>query len=478
MVLPQKGIHYKVYIAECLKSLADETNIEVFYLDLSHLHPNFWNKQWENLIRNIVYKRLLEKSISGFCRKSKIQKLKLPQKTLSEKVQVEFGERELQEFLRESLESTHSFMTGGDSNLEKWIPRDLLELEVFLFKLAYQAVKFLNIEYNFDRVITVNGRHLIDSAVRLAATTEKLAVNLLETGSGRTHGWHLFSTSPHNYEEDVVRIEREWVESGQSERQALLGLNDRLLGDRGDGLPWNPKLNAEETKRFLISLDKEEFIVFFPSTLYELVPGRNFKIADSFNGSQTTAFRALANVARRQQKKLIVRGHPSGGRVNLEAVEDKIWSEECKKTGAVYIPSGSGIDSLSLMYKSSVNVVYQSWVGAESIALGQPTLVLANNNILTHFLPTAGAFSDKELWNKLQNPPKLDPRDTFPLFRAWGFGGQSFSAFKSSSSGQFYTLSGKAVEELRAPFKLLRNLTGISLYKQKVGAQNIVWTNA
>jgi len=83
VVSPQKGTHFKAYIAEYLQALADTGYCRILFLDLSHFHPDYWGKPVRNRVRALVYRNLLEDTISKICNQNSIKILKKLDKKLT-----------------------------------------------------------------------------------------------------------------------------------------------------------------------------------------------------------------------------------------------------------------------------------------------------------------------------------------------------------------------------------------------------------
>ena len=139
----------------------------------------------------------------------------------------------------------------------------------------------------------------------------------------------------------------------------------------------------------------------------------------------------------------------------MYATEDEEWAEFCDKNKITHFSSISKVDSYKLMKTSSINVVYGSTAGIDSIILGANTLVLGDID-WAYLVPELCAFNEQSIRNRFSSFERIvDVKKIYPYAYFMECGGIQMSEVEYSSDGTLY-FEG---QEIGAPrFKSLQKI--------------------
>jgi hypothetical protein len=191
-------------------------------------------------------------------------------------------------------------------------------------------------------------------------------------------------------------------------------------------------------------------VTIFVGSGFEMTPtSEKGKRSQLGSQHQKEIFQLFCQIAGEFGFFVVLRGHPSTpGLEEMYAAEDLEWSRFCDDVGVMHLPSTSRLDSYKLMKQSSLNVVYASTVGIDSILLGANTLVLANTD-WAHLVPDICAFDEESIRNRFHDFEKIVPVErVYPYAYYIECGGVKLPGVEIHPDGRIH-LAGKEIGEPR-----------------------------
>ena len=341
------------------------------------------------------------------------------------------------------MASKYSNTTGRrDTRLEE-IDNKVVEIERYFFNSTVDLVSHLQNQLHFNEIITVNGRYIVDGAVVQACRESQVKCSLIESASSSAGKYAVYRISPHDIP-SVQEMHKElWDGAGPGRDQvAERGLQKKLSGQDSPG--FNYRANFTEKFNTDQELSGVKTAVFFPSSDREFAIFPEFIFQESFGGSQSEAFLAFSRIAKANGYRVIVRVHPVNSKAPKELqdrfaeIEDGIWGELCKMSGAEIIGSRSPISSYDLIDKANLCATYASSISIECILAVKPTLILGESEI-SYCVPEICAFNELELASKFNKQiPVIDRAALYPYAFWLESAGKKLQLFEFISDHEVY----------------------------------------
>ena len=453
VVIPDWGLAWNIFSIEHAARVASRYE-NVYLLDFSMLNPKVSGSRLSGLRDLLFRKNSIQKAIAEICSREGI-KLITPASSDS------YSSHVVEDLLFNNtfklvMASKYFWITGNGQTTINQIDSKLVAKELEYFKYAYTATSGLILELGIDKVTTVNGRFLIDGAVKLAADNLGKETSLLESGFGKIHTYEEFEVSPH----DIFnrrKIISSWWQNGSNDKYQVAeeGFREKYAGTIGDGISWQDKFEIEYSPP---PESTKKIAVFFPSAQLEKPIFEDIGISKTFSGDQVVAFRAFCHSARSKGFHVVVRVHPRGHYPKSVAdSENRFWSEVCLAVGAEIVQAESPISSYNLIEKSDLCVVYSSSIAIEVIAQSKPLLVLGETEYsqlidenCCHSISRLSEMLDQEI-------PIIERSRVYPWLYYFMKGGYQFKYFTVDNFGR-YTFKNKQVNERTLVSKILRKM--------------------
>ena len=450
IVIPDWGLAWYIYCLEHAVELS-KSGKEVSILDLSNLNPTIFRRHFWKFALSLAQKNRLS-DIKQIL--SKIYNIKLIVTTLPRLINSpNWMTKERNEIFLAAMASKYFNLTGRrDTQLEE-IDKKVVEIERYFFNSTIRLIIFLQNQLNFNEITTVNGRYVVDGAVVQACKESQMKCILIESASSNAGKYAVYKISPQDIP-SVQEMHKELWEGAGSEREEIAekGLQKKLSGNDSPGFNYR----ANFTEKF--SQDQElvtaKIAVFFPSSDREFAIFPEFIYQESFGGSQSEAFLAFSRVAKANGYQVIVRVHPVNSKAPKELqerfadIEDGIWGELCRTSGAEIIESRSRISSYDLIDKANLCATYASSISIECILSRKPTLILGESEI-SSCVPEICAFNEIELLSKFNEQiPLIDRVALYPYAYWLESGGKKLELFEFVSDHEVY-FETKLVNEYR-----------------------------
>jgi hypothetical protein len=232
-------------------------------------------------------------------------------------------------------------------------------------------------ETNPDLVLTTNDRLVSASAALTIAGELGIPSRVIYWGSSVDRLQDYFA-SLYDSDEWQDQVKVNWQRNFPAQRDVDLLHNEIQNLRKGPSADSKTYLSLQEPgKSFPM---RPQTAVFYAQSEHEHSPNfishdkRRFK-------TQYEAFSALQTVTKDCGWDLVLKYHPLKNNADLEQKVSKPgldWEETPKLEHVIEIASDSDIDTYSLIEDSTLNIVWSSTVGLESISRERPTLVLGN----------------------------------------------------------------------------------------------------
>jgi len=450
VVIPDWGLAWYIYCLEHAVQMS-KSGIEVSILDLSNLNPRIFKKRLWRWILNLSQKNRLndiKQKISKFYQinliETTLQKQPRSSTTMSD-------ERNL--IFLSAIASKYSSITGRRDTQPEELNDKIVELERYFFSATADLIVMLQNQFNFDEVFTVNGRYVVDGAIVQACRESQIKCRLIESASSIAGKYAVYPVSPHDIP-SVSKMHIEMWNKAGSERDevAKKGLQRKSSGMAEPG--FNFRANFTEKFSSGHGFTSRKIAAFFPSSDREFAIFPEFIFRESFGGSQPEAFLAFCKIAQDKKYLVIVRTHPPNSMDSMKTqdefadVEDEIWRNLCKKSGAEFIESRSKISSYDLIEKADLCATYASSISIECILAKKPILILGESEI-SHSVPEICAFNEVELKAKFtESIPIISEKALYPYAYWLESGGVQLELFEFYLDREVY-FNNKLVNEYR-----------------------------
>ena len=452
VVVPDGNPVFPIWSIEYALKLASDGN-EVHFLNLQELNAYIFRRKFKKAIIAISRKNKSSVIISKLCKDYGIFEHKA--KFLkSSSITINLTPKN-EETFELAMSSKYGAKFGSRYVSLEQIPAETVEFERMFFNLAYHAIRDLVEKLEIERLITVNGRLIVSSAIVAAARNLEIPVQLLESANLVGDRYHIFDRSPHDLREVSEAHKKLWSTFGDlREVESQSYLDNRY----GESLLTQSSKEYDFSKQFELKSQHRKLASFFPTTETEFPVFSDFYTASTFQASQQNAFKAFANVAKDFGFDVSVRAHPQNSDFqNLEKNEDVIWSRLCSETGAEFISASSRINSYDLVNKSNLCVTYCSSIGIEAVLMGRPLLILGESDY-SEYMPKNQGFTVEQIRKFLEKEVPLIPVSNLYPWALWqSKGGIALRLFRVDS-GWKPNFGGKRVDQARFWHQFLKNI--------------------
>jgi hypothetical protein len=452
--IPNRSNYVMAWALEHSINLAHE-GASITVVDFSKLSSRYILSNFRWWIDNYSYARKSRRRmfLREFCRNNGITLMDLNHGTLLSQVKGLGLADNLRELFEATLKSSHARWYGSSEIAISDIPNDILFAEEISFKASYEAISQLLGQINFDSVITVNGRFIIDSAIVAGARESNVEYALLEK---ITEGWefyNVFKISPQSNSERRQIVEREWKRNDNGSKSSKEQIAREYLQFRqSENWPWSKEVNANP--RDLLNFDKGKFVTFFLTSDYEIPVHGSESYEDNLN--QKEAIRTVSEVCNELDLTLVLRGHPHPGDSYLSSKENARFRKIADEVSATYIPCESPVNSLALAQASYANIVHGSTFAVDLIVKQIPVRT-TNTADYVSFVKDIKAFDKESIRQYLLSPKALGTVDDL---MPWAFtmkqGGIQMKHFQISDNSVVY--EGRVIEKERSSLMRVRKL--------------------
>ena len=440
IVIPDWGLVWYIFCLEHAVELS-KSGTEVSVLDLSNLNPRIFERRFWRFGLGLVQKNRLKDIKQKISKMYNIKLInnRLPKRTSSSYVMT----KERNNIFVSAMASKYSNITGRRYTQLEEIDSKIVEIERYFFDSTANLIILLQNQFNFNEIITVNGRYVVDGAIVQACIESNVKCSLLEAAGSTPGLYEMYDISPHDIP-SVQEMHKEFWEGADSERNIVAerGLQKKLSGTDNPG--FNFRMNFTEEFSEAHDPKSQKLAAFFPSSDREFAIFPEFNWRDSFGGSQGDAFLAFSRIAKANGYRVVVRVHPVDSKSSRELqnhfaeTEDAIWRKLCAAGEAEIIESRSQVSSYDLISKADLCATYASSISIECILLEKPTLILGESEI-SYCVPEICAFNEADLNAKFsQGIPIMSKEALYPYGYWLESAGREPKLFKFISDHEVY----------------------------------------
>lgn len=319
------------------------------------------------------------------------------------------------QMVEDTIKSAYAFDYGTSKIQISDIDQVKVAIESEIFETVYSTVIKTLEELKPSKLVTVNGRFVVDSAALLAARTIGIPSVMLERTSENFSYYSVHkvsSQSPREVYEIILQVWRRVINDGEKGTAEQISRNFFSVKSRFSRISRDFE-DQKYSKEFLSNT-----AIFFPTSDHEFAIYNPTKIKSVGSDGQLSSFAKAIRILRDFGiNDVIVRTHPhpDGSKVGL--IEDSIWKEFCSQNDAHFIGSGSPIDSYYLASNSRLNIVSSSSLGAEISYAGYP-VIFTDESTYGYLLSDFLATTEEELVDLISARPRnVDPSRLDP----WGY---------------------------------------------------------
>jgi hypothetical protein len=322
---------------------------------------------------------------------------------------------------------------------------------ILIYNKVFKITTEMITERGITKVIVPGGRSLIPNAIIAGTKSMGVECTVLEQITSKSTRYFEFPLDfRQNLEPQQLEIDKTWANGGDSKYE----IAQNYIGNKLYGSQWgrNYSLKFDSSIEILKPEDKKVAAIFVGSG-FEMVPSDiDIKDTDIGSNQQKRILQVFIKIALENDFSVVLRGHPSSpGLEEMYAAEDKEWAEFCDKNNVIHFSSLSKVDSYKLMKTSSINVVYGSTAGIDSIILGANTLVLANTD-WAHLVPELCAFDEQSICNRFRTFERIvDVKRIYPYAYYMECGGIELSNVEYLPGGGMY-FEGQEIGAPRSNF--------------------------
>ena len=326
----------------------------------------------------------------------------------------------------------------------------------------FEAIDHTIEQFAPDLIVTINDR-ILGSALTLSLADQHSIAHAVVYWGSNVNSIELYETSLYNSAEWQRKVSDYWLDFPPT------GLDLIRLKYKVKLFSVKP---SEDSLRYLSNQEignlpylDQKTIVFYAQSEYEHSAHFIPDISDRFP-NQYVAFRALQDSANKFGYRLILKYHPypkgfnPRSRVNNKNLD---WDSIKIDDSVIRLDEHSSVDTYKLIEESSLNVVWTSTVGLESIARSKSTLILGN----THWLNLdwgIHAWSESDIDSFLSSPfVPISTDSLLPWY--WyldNFGSKakyaSLEGYSLSICGTLVTRERRLIVGIRKLYEFFRSL--------------------
>jgi len=408
VVIPNRNDYGLVWCLEyAFERIQDGHQVE--FLDLSREQYRYRKFSRYLMDRLIVKKSLLE-LFQGEVKAGRLSSVQLPKLPTIFKMESSW----VCSFADRAILSSYAWEFGSSQFSLSQLPIETVNGERLQFQKIYSLVNRIIQDRQPNRVVTVNGRFLVDCAAVLAAKSQAVEYLVLESDSENRMYYAEFKTNSQSPIESQANILKVWdhgshgIERDKAERIGLGYIQDK---SKFKSIPGRQDLD------FSIKHNLENSIVLFPTSDYE------FSVFESENSEspnftdQSSAFSAAVSIAKSLGLTAIVRVHPHARGSQVSIAEDSIWNKFAQEHEITFVSSTSSISSYFLAERAKVSVVHASSIGAEIAFNGLPVAITGDAGY-SNLIQEVHAPNCERLRALLSSPKTITDNK---VLAPWGF---------------------------------------------------------
>jgi hypothetical protein len=405
-----------VSMAECVLAIK-EIAASYTVLDASHMN-NYMKKNRLKPLINLI--ESLQVRNIFFCVIDKNKYKKIKSHINYRKKLIVFNENE-EEILKTGLmnSSADGFFSYQDINSN-----------ISRISKIYENFYEIIANKNYDTVVTYNGRFLIPSIIYILSKKLDKQIYFIE-GGAQSNSYEIYNLSPHSHSNRAELALQYWKYADTESARILCEeyLNKRVLL-KDEILHHNYQSRFDNITNKVHIEKYRGNVIFYLSSLWEL-PSVAFNYNELFC-DQESAILVLQQICDKNKLVLTIKIHPNPHNPIFEKSENEYWEKFLTSHGIGYISAFDTINTYSLMKTAFANVVYESSVGAECIALNFPVIALAKSDwLISSRFPMPKNIDEVEYY--LLNP-KLNYgiSNLMPYFLYLQFSGIPYEKFQVS----------------------------------------------
>ena len=409
-----------VNMAECVIAIKDVA-ADFTVLDASHFN-NYTKKNRLKFIVNLIESLQVRYIFLSAIDKKKYKRIKWSTKQRKNFITLSESEANILKIAQMNSSSDNYFLTQS--------------LNMRLINRIYQSLYVVVSNKDCDTIITYNGRFLVPSIIHILSKRLGKNIYFIE-GGAQQESYEFYNISPHSQLNRAELALTYWKYANK--KSAEIHSKEYLRRRTTLNDPQTFKLFQSRFIRAADSAALEKYkndVIFYLSSLWEL-PSINYDNNRLF-GDQETAILALQNICSKKKLTLTIKIHPNPHNLIFEKHENNHWVNFLRKHQIKYISAFDNINTYDLMKTASRNVVYESSVGAECVALNLPIIALVKSDwsLISKF-PIPKNMDEVE--NFLLNPSRnLNITDLLPYFSYLQFGGIKYERFRVTNSQFLY----------------------------------------
>lgn len=303
---------------------------------------------------------------------------------LLESVRVpEFGSvQELREYKSDGI-NIGAMIFSGIASAKKSTAFSLEEANPYIdhyFRYASSSLERLReliAEIDPHLILTTNDRLIASSAAISLAEESNICSRVIYWGSD-PNKIQEYSKSLYDSSEWQLQVSNFWRESPPTQAELEVVANEVNALQRGPNEDSRSYLGLQKRGKTLPMSSRTA--VFYAQSEHEHSPNFINKDKERFQ-NQYEAFQNLQEITKLHGWDLILKYHPMRSGANkMQSVSKPSldWDQIVKMDHVVEISADSDVDTYRLIEQASLNIVWSSTVGLESISRECPTLVLGN----------------------------------------------------------------------------------------------------
>jgi hypothetical protein len=330
------------------------------------------------------------------------------------------------------------------------LSQQVIKAESISFKSTKRIMEELNQKMDLQLIVTTNGRFPVDAAIIDHSKLNSISSIALERAPRGLDFYLEFHESVHSIRERQCKVNEFWnANQSIAVREKAINWATQKLGTESS---WH-QLQAAEAPE---NLSDEAYWAFFPTSDWEISPFSDTHGNQLRFMNQIEAFRAVSELAKLKQIKLIVRGHPQPDDFEAAFHEDSLWREITDLEGATYIGCNSDVNSMKFAQNAKLNFTFESTVAAECVWRGFP-IILLGETPYSHLIPSVAKFTKSEVLQFIDSPmPNVDREALLPWAYFESESGNAMNHFQVHKYDQVF-FEKKAFLKPNRIIEVLRN---------------------
>lgn len=303
---------------------------------------------------------------------------------------------------------------------------------VYRFVFGFYKINQLLTNYNYSKIVLINGRDVIGASAQLSAYVNKVNVICLEQSlvnsetpkysqwNGNMHHWKIRKSALDGV---VQKYSSNYLlNDSQNYFENNFGLSSKFWRQ---SIPSDPKIEIQETEYVCFFTSSEKETTTFPT---------GDALANEFDSSdQVDCLKMVYEITNYLGLKLIIRMHPNFGSSKLANNEYKFFRNLTKNwASSLLIPNFDSTNSYKLAEKAKFNFIFRSTLGLEFSYRGIPVYHLAPT-FWSGYAISKSLSTKQEISEVLEgHKSHISQKDVFPDYHVFAlyntFQGQKFES--------------------------------------------------